>query len=123
DEGPAGAYDTYGNSYTGNYYSGSTVRLNTLIDPKDPEGWRPIKGVTAHGSSEFIIAGENGGFGQAYNDTNISNFKRFHWIKFTRWTMLFADGHSSPVDVTLGTSAGSPPSYGPGWRFEWKLTH
>jgi hypothetical protein len=70
-------------------------------------------------SAEFIVAGENGGFGKAYNDSNIANFKRFHWIKFDRWNMLFADGHVTAVDVTPGISASQPPSRGDNWRFEW----
>jgi prepilin-type N-terminal cleavage/methylation domain-containing protein len=117
-----GAYDGYGNSYTFNVFTGTAAqRLYTVMDADDPNMLRTVKGSVIKKSAEFIVAGENGGFGMAYNDSNISNFKRFHWLKFDRWNMLFADGHVTAVDVTKGVSASSPPSYGPGWRFEWKV--
>jgi len=115
-----GAYEGYGNSYTFNVFTGSAgSRLYTVMDPTDAAGVRTVKGTMVRKSGEFIIAGENGGFGKAYNDSNIANFKRFHWMKFDRWNMLFADGHVAAVDVTQGISAGSPPSHGDNWRFEW----
>jgi len=117
-----GAYDGYGNSYTGNYYSGPAAqRFYTLIDTKDPEGWRPIKGAMARMPSEFIVAGENAGIAQAYADTNIANYRRFHYRTQDRWNMLFADGHAAGVEITKGSVMNAPPAFGSNWRFEWKV--
>ena len=117
-----GAYNGYGNSYTGNYYSGGGVdgRFYTLIDTKDTEGWRSVKRVMIRMASEFIVAGENAGVAQAYADTNIANYKRFHYTKEDRWNMLFADGHSAGVMITKGQT-GRAPAFGPNWRMEWKI--
>src|SRR4051812_35372382 len=58
-----GAYDGYGNSYTGNYFWGgnATKPYYTLLDPTDPTHVRSIKGAQVRDSSRFIIAGENSG--------------------------------------------------------------
>ena len=119
-----GAYNGYGNSYTANYYSGSgspSGRFYTLIDTKDIEGWRGIKGAMVRMPSEFIVAGENAGVAQAFADSNIANYKRFHYVKQDRWNMLFADGHAAGVEITKGPGANLPPAFGPNWRFEWKV--
>jgi type II secretory pathway pseudopilin PulG len=118
------AYTGYGNSYTGNYYSGigsPDGRFYTLIDTKDTQGWRGVKGVMVRMPAEFIVAGENAGFGQAFADTNIANYKRFHYRKEDRWNMLFADGHSVGVVIKKGAGANLAPSYGNNYRFEWKI--
>jgi prepilin-type N-terminal cleavage/methylation domain-containing protein/prepilin-type processing-associated H-X9-DG protein len=116
-----GAYDGYGNSYTGNYYSGPAgTRYYTLIDTKDTEGWRPIKSVMVRMPSEFVVAGENAGVAQAYADTNIANYRRFHYRTEDRWNMLFADGHAAGTVIKKGT-AGQPPAFGNDWRMEWKV--
>ena len=121
-----GAYDGYGNSYTANYYNGvsSTPKYYTLVDPNIPDpssfGEHTFKSVQVKNSSEFIVAGENGGFGKAFNDANITNFKRVHYPKFDRWNMMFADGHAAPVDITTSPAANVPPTSGPGWSFYWK---
>ena len=58
-----------------NYYNGvgSTPKFYTLIDPNIPDpssfGEHTFKSVQIKNSSEFIVAGENGGFGKAYNDS------------------------------------------------------
>jgi prepilin-type N-terminal cleavage/methylation domain-containing protein/prepilin-type processing-associated H-X9-DG protein len=135
------AWGMYGSSYTGNYFGGGTAnRLSTLIDPKfpagtagtDPAGWsRSVKGSMVKLSSEFIIAGENTGVSQAYADENTQTYKRYHNPKVDRWNMLFADGHSTPVDITKAPGAtpadraawvaANGPTRGPGWRFEWRV--
>lgn len=115
------AYAGYGNSYTGNYFSGPTGnRFHTLCNADDDSGWKAIKRAQVRLASEFIIAGENAGVAQAYGDTNVANYKRFHWAKFDRWNMLFQDGHVTAVDVTRGTGVNNPPTSGNGWRFEYK---
>ena len=58
-----GAYDGYGNSYTGNYFSGSSATrpFYTLLDPTDATKVRTVKGVMVRNPSNFIVAGENAG--------------------------------------------------------------
>jgi prepilin-type N-terminal cleavage/methylation domain-containing protein/prepilin-type processing-associated H-X9-DG protein len=115
------AYAGYGNSYTGNYFSGPAGnRFYTLCNADDASGWKPIKGTRCRIPSEFVIAGENAGVAQAYGDSNVANYKRFHWRKDDRWNMLFQDGHVAAVDVTRGTGVNNPPTSGQGWRFEYK---
>jgi prepilin-type N-terminal cleavage/methylation domain-containing protein/prepilin-type processing-associated H-X9-DG protein len=113
------AYAGYGNSYTGNYFSGPTGnRFHTLCDPTNPIAGMPIKRARVRHASEFIIAGENAGVAQAYGDNNVANYKRFHWRNADRWNMLFQDGHVVPVDIKRGTGVNNPPTSGDGWRFE-----
>jgi prepilin-type processing-associated H-X9-DG protein len=115
------AYAGYGNSYTGNYFSGPAGnRFHTLCDADDPSGWKSIKGARVRHSSEFIVAGENAGVAQAYGDTNIANYTRFHWRNADRWNMLFQDGHVAAIDVKRGTGVSNPPTSGDGWRFEYE---
>lgn len=122
-----GSYDGYGNSYSGNYFSGQnhTPKFYTLIDPNIPDpssfGEHTFKGVQIKNSGEFIVAGENAGVSKAYNDqSNVKNVLRFHYPKIDRWNMVFADGHAAPVDITKSPAAGELPTSGPGWSFYWK---
>jgi prepilin-type N-terminal cleavage/methylation domain-containing protein len=119
-----GAYDGYGNSYTGNYFwgGGATKPFWNLLDPTDPLKNKTIKGVQVLHSSTFIVAGENSGVSKAYNDqSNVQNVLRFHYPKFDRWNMMFADGHAAAVDITVSpTAAGASPTSGDNWTFYWK---
>jgi prepilin-type N-terminal cleavage/methylation domain-containing protein len=122
-----GSYDGYGNSYSGNYFSGEkhTPKYYTLIDPNIPDpssfGEHTSKGVQIKHTSEFIVAGENAGVSKAFNDqSNVKNVLRFHYPKFDRWNMMFADGHAAPIDITTSPATGELPTSGPGWSFYWK---
>jgi len=123
-------YSGYGNSYTGNYFSGSnhTPRFYTLLDPNDTRTGAvfhtTFKQVQIKGSSEFILCGENYGVSVAYSDTaNVKNPKRFHYKDVNRWNMLFADGHAAAIDITAPKSQTGKdfPSSGNGWRFAWRF--
>lgn len=116
------AYENYGNSYTGNYFSGYVATgqsFHTLLDCTDINpttkafnGRKTIKGSQVKQSARFIVAGENAGVSKIYNDlSNVKNFTRFHNKKVDRWNMLFADGHSAATDV-LGARVGNavPPN-------------
>jgi hypothetical protein len=113
--------------YTGNYFWGgnATRPFYNLLDPTDTTHVRSVKGSQVKKASEFIIAGENAGVSKAYKDqANVKNILRFHYPKFDRWNMLFADGHSSAVLIDKEpVQASDGPSSGPGWRFEWKTNN
>lgn len=121
------AYDYYGNSYTGNYFWGGapsvTKKFWTLLDPTDPLSLKTVKGAQVRSPATFIIAGENAGVSKPYNDTiNVRNFLRVHNKKVDRWNMLFADGHSGPIDInTMRVDSTQPPTIETGWTLAWKI--
>lgn len=127
-----GAYDGYGNSYSGNYFWGGSSKVAatnvpifwTLLDPTDILTVRTVRGSQVKSSSTFVVACENAGMSKPYNDTTqVKNFLRFHYPKNDRWNAMFADGHSAPIDILTSraiTSPPSPPSSGDGWKMAWK---
>jgi prepilin-type N-terminal cleavage/methylation domain-containing protein len=118
------SYEGYGSSYTGNYFWGgnATKPYWTLLDPTDLSQIRTVKQVQIKNSATFIVAGENAGISKAYLDTaNVKNYLRFHYPKFDRWNMMFADGHCAPVDITQAPAAASDgPTSGTDWTLAWK---
>lgn len=128
-----GAYDGYGNSYTGNYFSGSgsAIKFCSLLDPTATGtaigtgvGWKTFRGSQIRRSGTFIVAGENAGVSKAYEDVSahVKNYPRFHYRKNDRWNMLFADGHVQPIDINqVATDVSNKgPVTGSDWTFMWR---
>jgi prepilin-type N-terminal cleavage/methylation domain-containing protein len=106
-----GAYNLYGSSYASNVWGG----YYNIRDKDAPaaENDRGVKGSKVRKPSEFIIAGEHPGLVLAYGEVTTTYYPRFHWAKFDRWNMLFADGHATAVDMKKG--GGGKPASGPTW--------